>query len=155
LVLTVTPLQLAESVTVVVDETCVVVTMKVAEVAPAGTVTLAGTLVEGSELDSVTTIPPLGATALSVTVPVTEVPPATEVGLTVIEAGPGAQTLTVPVALAPLAVAVSVATVVVATGIVVTVKLADVEPADTVTLAGADANDWLLLNVTTVATAGA
>ena len=141
---------LAVSVTDVVAATAFVETVNVALVAPADTVTLAGTLVEGSELDSVTAIPPLGAALLSVTVPVAEVPPATEVGLTVKEASPAAETVTVAVALAPLAVAVSVAVVVVATGVVVTVKLADVEPARTVTLAGTLAHDWLLLKVTTV-----
>ena len=91
-VLRVWPAQLAESVTMVVVATGVVVTVKETLVAPAGTVTVAGTTAAELELDSVTTIPPLGAALLSVTVPVTEVPPATEFGLTVIEAGPGAQT---------------------------------------------------------------
>ena len=75
-----------------VDETCVVLIVKVVEVAPAGTVTVAGTAATGLELDSVTGIPPLGAAPLIVTVPVAEIPSLTEVGLTVKEAGPGAQT---------------------------------------------------------------
>lgn len=56
--------------------------MKLALVEPAGTVTLFGvvTALELSETDTVA--PPLGAAAVKVTVPVDELPPVTEVGLT-------------------------------------------------------------------------
>src|SRR5437870_8763196 len=58
-----------------------VVTVNVALVAPAGTVTAAGTRAdEGSSLDSATCAPPPGAMPFSVTVPVEEFPPATVEG---------------------------------------------------------------------------
>src|SRR3954451_24631785 len=60
-----------------------VVTGKLALFAPAGTVTLGGTVAAFvSSLDSATVKPPVGAAAVSVTVPVTGVPPTTSVGLT-------------------------------------------------------------------------
>src|SRR5947209_20599120 len=69
-------------VTEVVVDTGLVLTVKVALVALPGTVTLAGTLATpGLLLDRLTTAPPLGAGALSVTVPVEELPPVTLVGL--------------------------------------------------------------------------
>ena len=63
--------------------TAVVVTGKVVVVAPAATVTLAGTVAMVLSLDSVTTAPPAGAGLLKVTVPVEELPPVTLVGLKV------------------------------------------------------------------------
>ncbi len=62
-------------------ETPVVVMEKVALVAPAGTVTLAGAVATAVLLlESVTTAPPLGAGPLRVTVPCEESPPTTLVG---------------------------------------------------------------------------
>ena len=61
--------------------TDVVVTAKPALVAPAGTVTLAGTVVDAELSESDTAAPPAGAAAVNVTVPVEELPPTTEVGL--------------------------------------------------------------------------
>ena len=66
---------------VVVAVTDVVVTVNVALVAPAGTVTLAGTEVEAELSESDTDAPPAGAAALNATVPVEELPPTTELGL--------------------------------------------------------------------------
>jgi hypothetical protein len=57
-----------------------VVTVNVAVVLPAGTVTLLGTLAELLLLESVTTAPPEGAAMVRVTVPVALVPPSTVVG---------------------------------------------------------------------------
>jgi len=57
-------------------------TLKVAVVAPAATVTDAGTVAAAVlELESVTTVPPAGAAADKVIFPVLDVPPITEVGV--------------------------------------------------------------------------
>ena len=66
---------------VVVDETGVVVMVKLAVVAPALTVTLNGTWAADVRLElSVTAMPPVGAAPVRLTVPVEETPPETEVG---------------------------------------------------------------------------
>src|SRR5438034_1007328 len=58
-----------------------VFTVNVALMAPAGTVTLDGTLARPLLLERETTAPPLGADALNCTVPVEELPPVTLDGL--------------------------------------------------------------------------
>jgi len=67
-----TPLLVAVMVTVVVDPTEMLVTVKVALVAPAGMVTLAGVVVDALLSDKVTTAPAASAGLSSVTVPVEE-----------------------------------------------------------------------------------
>jgi len=62
--------------------TAVVVTVNVRLVDPAGTVTLAGSLTDVELSDRAITAPPDGAAALSVTLPVDELPPTTVVGFT-------------------------------------------------------------------------
>jgi hypothetical protein len=66
--------------TVVEEATALVLTTNVALVAPAGTVTLEGTLAAPLLLASATCAPPAGAGPLNVTVPVEEFPPVTLVG---------------------------------------------------------------------------
>jgi hypothetical protein len=71
-------------VTVVDAATALVLTVKVALVAPAATVTLEGTpATVVLLLERVTVAPPDGAAPLSVTVPVEEFPPVTLVGFSV------------------------------------------------------------------------
>ena len=76
-------------VTAVEAATALVFTVKVALVAPARTVTLAGTVAAVLLLESVTWAPPAGAGPFSVTVPVEEVPPVTLAGLRVNDEGIG------------------------------------------------------------------
>ena len=86
----VTPPYTAEIVTAVEPDTGLVVTANVALVAPAATVTLAGTLAaEMLLLDNDTSAPPAGAGPLSVTVPVERLPPTTLEGFTVSEVSTG------------------------------------------------------------------
>jgi hypothetical protein len=137
-VVAVRPLAEAEMSEEVGDATATVETVKVAVFVAAATVTLAGTVATAPlELVSVTTVPPVGAFPLRVTVPVAEAPPTrlgrlresaatADVGVTSMEA-----CRTSPTRLAEI-VAVEVA----ATVFAVTVKVADVAPAATVTLAG-------------------
>ena len=73
----------AEIVAEVGRRTMDVLTVKDALVAPAGTVTLEGTLAAPLLLESVTIAPPAGAGPVSVTVPVEGVPPMTLVGFSV------------------------------------------------------------------------
>ena len=69
--------------TPVLAPTAPVVTVKLALVAPAATVTLAETPAAAVLLlESVTTIPPAGAAAVNVAVPIEELPPTTLVGFT-------------------------------------------------------------------------
>jgi len=75
----------------VVEPTVVVLTVKFAEVALAGTVTELGTVAAGLALDSVTTAPLAGAGPVRLTVPVADWPPVTLEGVTLNEfktAGP-------------------------------------------------------------------
>lgn len=77
------PLNVPEIVAVLVTVTALVVMVKVAEVAPAATVTFVGTdAIEVLLLDRLTTAPPAGAGPLRVTVPVEEAPPVTLAGFT-------------------------------------------------------------------------
>jgi hypothetical protein len=69
--------------TFVSDATAIVVTVKFADVPPAGIVTLAGRDAEGELLLRFTTTPPAGAALVSVTLPSEELPPTTVAGLTV------------------------------------------------------------------------
>ncbi len=75
-------------VTEVEPATTLVFTVNVAEVLPALTVTVAGTVATPVLLlDKLTTAPPPGAAASSVTVPVEEFPPTTVLGFMLTESG--------------------------------------------------------------------
>ena len=70
--------------------TLLVLTVNVALLTPAATVTLAGTVAAAVlSLESETTAPPLGAGPLRVTVPVEGDPPVTLIGLSAIEESAG------------------------------------------------------------------
>jgi hypothetical protein len=140
-----------ERLAVVVKEdtavTVLVVMVKVAVVAPAATVTLAGTVpIVVDEEVNVTTAPPAGAAPVRVTVPVTATPPVAAETLVVrleMEA-PSGVTVTVAVPVDPLAEAVMVAFVLGTTEPAVTVNVAVRAPAATVTETGTLATAALL-----------
>src|SRR5262245_32023585 len=146
-------------VTVVEVVTVLVLTVKVALVLPAATVTLAGTLAAPLLLDSATCAPPAGAGPLSVTVPVDDcAPPVTLVGFRVSEATVGSGggiTVSEADRLTPPKDAEMVTVVDVDTVLVLTVKVALVLPAATVTLAGTLAAALLLDSATCAPPAGA
>lgn len=151
----------AEMVAKVDAVTEVLVIVKFALVAPADTVTLASTVVEVELSERVTNVPPEGAAALRVTVPVEELPPVTVVGLSAKDervTAPGVAGSTQRTGWSPFP---SLQTVIItgvetATLLVVTVKVALLPPAGTVTLAGTDATaGWLLDSVYTCPPAGA
>jgi hypothetical protein len=95
-----------------VAETGTVVIVKVWEVAPAGIVTLDGSVVDASVSLSVTTIPLAGAGALIVTVPVTPLHPATALGLSTSDEMVGGDAAWVTVKVFPAMVSVPVRAVV-------------------------------------------
>ena len=97
-----TPPSEAEIVTGVDAGTGLVLTGKVALVAPAGTVTLAGSVAAASLLERERTAPSLGAGPFSVTVPVEGLPPVTLVGFSVRESGWGRFTVSEAVRVTPL-----------------------------------------------------
>ena len=98
----------AEIAAVVFESTLIVLTVKVTEVLPAWTVTVAGTVASSDPDPRVTTIPPTGAVPVRETVPVELFPPTTEVGLRLRLATPGGVTVRLALALAPFKVAVRV-----------------------------------------------
>jgi hypothetical protein len=120
-----------------------------ADVAPAGTVTLDGvTVVEELSLSD-TTVPPLAAGAVNVTVPVDDVPPTTVAGFRLrldsdAPAGAGSTVITLK-SVVPFSVALRVSDTVPEPGCVEIAKFALVAPAGTITLAGtlADVGIWL------------
>jgi hypothetical protein len=124
----------AEIVTDVFLRDFAVVTVKVFDVVPAATTTIAGTEASvGFELLRVTVAPAAGAGAVSVTVPIAEAPPTTLTGLSAIaaSAGGGAEaglTVRVVVLVSPPYVAETVLSVCVVTAVVVMPKLAVLAP---------------------------
>ena len=132
-----------------------VVTVNVVLVLPAGTVTDAGTVAAALLLLRAISAPPTAAGPLRVTVPVELLPPSTLVGLRLIALKAGGFTVNVAVRVVEPKIAVIVAAVEAVTGTVVTVKVAVVFPADTVTDEGTAAAALLLLSAITAPPAGA
>jgi len=140
---------------VAVVATAVVWTVKVVVVAPARTVTDAGTVALPLSDNRVTTVPAEPAAPVRVTVPVDEWLPSTEVGLTETLISVAGLTVSGVVNVVPLSVALIVAVFTTLTGIVVTVKFAEVLFARIVTEVGTVAQLIFDDRVTTVPPVGA
>jgi hypothetical protein len=82
--------------------TTLVVTVNVALVAPAATVTLAGVVDDVLLSDSVTTAPPVGAAPFKVTVPVEGLPPNTLAGFMTTDESARGSIVREPVCVEPL-----------------------------------------------------
>ena len=135
------------TVSVVAAVTVLVVIVNVAVVAPAATVTLAGTVPTVVDDDAkFTTAPPVGAARVNVTVPVTATPPVAAETLVVMvdRTAAGGVTVIEVVPVELLVEAVMVAFVLATTVPAVTVKLAVRAPAATVTETGTLATAPLL-----------
>ena len=139
--------------------TLVVVMAKVAEVAPAAAVTLAGTDATAElELERETTAPPGGAGPFNAAVLLVEgaLPPNMLLGERVSEESTIGLTVNATVLVTPPKVAEIFTAVVTVTNVVLMVKEAEVAPAATVTIAGTEATAGLELEtVTSVPPAGA
>ena len=136
------------------------VTVNVTVRAPAGTVTVAGTVAAAVLLDARFTTNAVGVTALNVIVAVEFArPPRTDVGLSVsvlnATAATAGFTVSVVVLLTPRDDAVITAGVLATTDVVLMGNVAVVAPATTVTNAGTTATAELLVSVTTAPPAGA
>lgn len=126
--------------------TAAVVTEKVCVVAPAGTVTLAGTGTAVELLVSATGYPLEGAGAFSVRVPDDVWPAVTLAGLNANAATAGGSRVSVVVFVDPLSAAPMVSARGFPTAVVVIVKLALVVPPGTVTVAGTCADALFVLS---------
>jgi len=126
----------AVMVTGVVDGTATVVIVNVTEEVPAGIVTVPGGFALVLLEERLTVAPPGGAGSLSVSVPVLDVPPMTELGETVRVLGTGGVRVTIVETDVEPTVAVIVAGVDTETSDVAIEKVVDVAPAGTVTVAG-------------------
>jgi len=114
----------------------VVETVKVVDVAPAGIVTVAGTVAEVVVEASVTLSPPVGAGVAIVTVAVEGLPPVTTAGLSDRDDIAGGAIVSVAEPVWPLDDALIVDVVLAATAVVETVNVVEVNPAGTTTEAG-------------------
>ena len=106
------------------DVTALVVAVNVAVQLPAATVMFEGTVAAALLLDSDTTVPPNGAGAVMVTVPVEVAPPRTLPGLTATLASPYDGEMASAAVCVPFKVALMVALVVLVTAFVLIVKVA-------------------------------
>src|SRR5216684_8357688 len=154
-----TPLNDAVMPTTVCVRIVVVSMVKVAVVAPCGTRTLSGTeAIDRSSLVTMTRAPPVPAGLVNVTVALTGRPPTTDAGERTSEArttGGGATVNVAETEVVPVIARIVAVTVVVIVFDVVIVKVAEVDPATTVTFAGTDTAALSLLRVTSVPPAGA
>ncbi|PYT27763.1 MAG: hypothetical protein DMG58_19615, partial [Acidobacteria bacterium] len=154
----VTPLYDAEIITPVGAVTDDVVIVKAGDdVAPAATVTAAGTPTPRSPLVKVTRMPPAGAGPVRFTLfNVVETPPTTDAGDSATESNATGLTVRVAVLLTPLYQAKIVTGVVAETDDVVIVKTGDdVAPVATITEAGTPTPRSLVDKLTTMPPAGA
>ena len=118
------------------EETAWVVTVNVAELDPAATITDPGTIADVLVLDSETTVPEGPAAPLRLTVPVAVKPPPTDEGLTTTDERSTSSTVNDAVTAVLPVPAVIVAVVGVLTFPVVALKVAEVSPAGTTTVEG-------------------
>jgi hypothetical protein len=127
-------------------------TVKLALVFPAATVTFEGRIIcelQGGggfcESDSKTSLPPEGAAALRVTVPVELLPPVTLLGFKLIEemGTPGVRVMEACAVLLPRDAVITTAVLLRTNPLVVTVNVALVAPAGTVTLLGTIMNELI------------
>lgn len=152
---TVDPSRVAESFPDDAAATGIVVTVKVADVPPARTLTDEGTVARLVFDERPTEIPVLGAGPVRVTVPVDLVPPTTLAGLSVRPLKEGGSMVRVPVAELLPKVAVTMTGVDAPIAVVVAVKVAELAPAGKETLAGTITAEEAEVNITVAPPGGA